>query len=72
MGCEETNGIPFRTVESNDDVETDHVLVAISSAVSHFGRYLNNMVDEEKSVKPVSLGEEVAPAKNWKLELSVS
>lgn len=27
------------------------------------------MVDEEKSVKPVSLGEEVAPAKNWKLEI---
>ena len=27
------------------------------------------MVDDENNVKPVSFGEEVAPAKNWKLTI---
>ena len=52
------------TVWSNEDVDTDHVILDMLSAVSHFGRYRKNEVDDEKMVNPVSLGDAVAPAKN--------
>ena len=54
-------------VWSKDDVETVHVKGRKCSRVTHEGRCLKTSVDEEKRVKPVSLGDVVTPAKNWNL-----
>lgn len=51
---------------SNADVDTLQVSLEMSF-FSHDGRYLKNRVEEEKRVKPVSLGEEVAPWNSWNL-----
>lgn len=55
------------TVPSKDVVATVQVSGDRVSSVSHEGRYLKRSVEEENSVKPVSLGDEVTPAKNWNL-----
>ena len=72
VGCSTTRGRPPRTVLSNAEVDTLHVSRERSCSFSHDGRYLKNSVEEENMVKPVSLGEDVAPWKSWNLHLSVS
>jgi hypothetical protein len=64
VGCETISGRPLIFVESKDDVETLHLRGHRWPKLSHSGRYLANIVDDENTVNPVSLGDVVTPAKN--------
>jgi hypothetical protein len=66
-GWETTSGRPLSTVWSKDEVDTLQVSLARFSVRSHDGRFLKKRVDEAKMVKPVFLGEAVAPSKIWNL-----
>lgn len=55
------------TVELKEDVDTVHVRGRSEDRGRCAGRYLNSSVDDEKSVKPVSLGDSVTAVKNWNL-----
>ena len=59
-----TRGSFLILVWSNEDVDTDHVKADMVSTGSQEGRALKMSVEEEKRVNPVSLGDEVTPAKN--------
>ena len=72
LGWSTTRGRPPSTVLSKAEVDTLHVSLERSCFLSHDGRYLKKSVEDEKIVKPVSLGDEVAPWKSWNLHLSVS
>lgn len=67
VGWLTTNGRPFNFVASNDEVDTVQVILDNFSTVSQDGRYLNNKVDDEKRVNPVSEGDFVGVWKNWNL-----